>query len=185
MTALDRPDRCELFDELPAGACTHCDGHGYTGRYSSSPEFNEADTCEWCEGTGLALVILVGPPMSPAEFEADSRAYVHDVSRDHPDKPCREHTFTVPFPDRWSTMSEPRIEHVYIVAEVPVGDVPASLILNPGEQAVWVEYAEGGPVELFRYYVDELRFTAAEFIGLTEDEARALHHRRDVEWLRS
>ena len=32
---------------------------------------------------------------------------------------------------------------------------------------------------------DEIQFTPIEFIGLTEDEARDLHRRRDTEWLRS
>lgn len=39
--------------------------------------------------------------------------------------------------------------------------------------------------DLFEFYSDELHFAPAEFIGLTETQARDLHHRRDVEWLRS
>jgi hypothetical protein len=38
---------------------------------------------------------------------------------------------------------------------------------------------------LFRYFPDELRFTASDFVGRTVTEARALRHRRDVDWLKS
>jgi hypothetical protein len=44
---------------------------------------------------------------------------------------------------------------------------------------------DGSVIALFRYYPDEVRFTAADFVGRTVDEARALRHRRDVEWLQS
>jgi hypothetical protein len=40
-------------------------------------------------------------------------------------------------------------------------------------------------VELFRYYTDELSFTADEFTGLTVQEALDLFARRDIEYLRS
>ena len=35
------------------------------------------------------------------------------------------------------------------------------------------------------YYPDEIYFTADEFIGLTETEARDLFHQRDLNYLRS
>lgn len=38
---------------------------------------------------------------------------------------------------------------------------------------------------LFSFYPDELQFREQEFLGLTEDEAHALRHRRDVQYLRS
>ncbi|HWL41797.1 MAG TPA: hypothetical protein VNQ73_02550 [Ilumatobacter sp.] len=44
--------------------------------------------------------------------------------------------------------------------------------------------ADGATADLFTYYSDELHFTEADLIGLTEAEARTLHFRRDVEWLR-
>jgi hypothetical protein len=40
-------------------------------------------------------------------------------------------------------------------------------------------------MKLFRYFPDELRFTASDFVGRTVTEARALRHRRDVDWLKS
>lgn len=45
---------------------------------------------------------------------------------------------------------------------------------------------ENGQVkELFSFYPDELSFTTSEFIGLTEQEARALRLKKDVVYLRS
>ena len=45
---------------------------------------------------------------------------------------------------------------------------------------------ENGQVkELFSFYPDELSFTASEFVGFTEQEARALRFKKDVEYLRS
>ncbi len=39
--------------------------------------------------------------------------------------------------------------------------------------------------ELFKYYDDELSFSAGEFLGLTQEQAHDLFHRRDVAYLRS
>ena len=40
-------------------------------------------------------------------------------------------------------------------------------------------------VDLFRYYPDEVNFTEAEFVGLTVAEARDLHRKKDVAFLKS
>lgn len=45
--------------------------------------------------------------------------------------------------------------------------------------------ADGSQAHLFSWYVDELRFSKDELIGLTVDEARALFHKRDVAYLQS
>ena len=44
---------------------------------------------------------------------------------------------------------------------------------------------DGTTKDLFTYYPDELSFTSRELIGLTEQEARALRHAKDVEYLQS
>ena len=44
---------------------------------------------------------------------------------------------------------------------------------------------DGRRKELFSYYPDELSFTTGELIGLTEQEARALRHAKDLEYLQS
>jgi hypothetical protein len=40
-------------------------------------------------------------------------------------------------------------------------------------------------LEVFRYYPDEISFTEAELVGLTVEQAKALRHRRDVEYLQT
>lgn len=55
----------------------------------------------------------------------------------------------------------------------------------PGPTEVWARTAACEPVLLFRFFPDELQFTTDELVGLTFAEARDLHHRRDVDYLRS
>jgi hypothetical protein len=55
----------------------------------------------------------------------------------------------------------------------------------PGPVDVVATMSDGSTLTLFRYFPDELSFAAADFIGRTVDEVRALHHRRDVNWLES
>jgi hypothetical protein len=57
-------------------------------------------------------------------------------------------------------------------------------MLDPMPEVV-VRVDGGEERTLFSYYPDELSFRAAEFVGLTVDEALALRHRRDVAYLRS
>jgi len=45
--------------------------------------------------------------------------------------------------------------------------------------------SDGGSVELFTYYRDEISFSEQEFAGLTVEQARAKRHQRDVEYLQS
>jgi hypothetical protein len=44
---------------------------------------------------------------------------------------------------------------------------------------------DGSKEELFSYYSDEIQFCETELVGLTSDEARALRHKKDVEYLKS
>mgnify|MGYP007062853233 CR=1 FL=1 len=50
---------------------------------------------------------------------------------------------------------------------------------------VTVTFEDGSKKELFTFYPDELSFSEAEFVGLTETEAYALRHRKDVAYLRA
>ena len=56
---------------------------------------------------------------------------------------------------------------------------------HEGRASVTVDYADGTTGKLFDYYLDELSFTAREFIGLTASQAKAMRHARDVEYLQS
>lgn len=46
-------------------------------------------------------------------------------------------------------------------------------------------FDDGTTKDLFEFYPDEISFTASEFIGLTEAEAHALKHSKDVAFIRS
>ena len=46
-------------------------------------------------------------------------------------------------------------------------------------------FEDGSSKSLFTFYPDEVSFRASEFIGLTEDEARSLFHRKDISFLKS
>lgn len=46
-------------------------------------------------------------------------------------------------------------------------------------------FDDGTEKDVVKYYCDEIDFSESEFIGLTEDEARQLFHRKDVTYLRS
>ena len=46
-------------------------------------------------------------------------------------------------------------------------------------------FEDGSARSLFSFYPDEISFQASEFIGLTEQEAMILRHRRDVVYLQS
>ncbi len=50
---------------------------------------------------------------------------------------------------------------------------------------VHATFEDGSEKKLFSYYPDEISFTESEFIGLTESEAHALRHKKDVAYLRS
>lgn len=40
-------------------------------------------------------------------------------------------------------------------------------------------------VKLFSYFNDEINFAPAELLGLTVEEAHALHHKKDLAYLQS
>jgi hypothetical protein len=46
-------------------------------------------------------------------------------------------------------------------------------------------FEDGTTKPLFSFYPDEITFQAPEFTGLTEAEANALRHRKDVAFLKS
>ena len=50
---------------------------------------------------------------------------------------------------------------------------------------VSVTYEDGTTEDLFTFYPDELSFSPDEFKGLTREEAYAIHHKKDVSYLRA
>jgi len=59
----------------------------------------------------------------------------------------------------------------------------ASVTIGPPK--VTATFEDGSTKELFDYFPDEISFTEAELVGLTEQEARDLFHQKDVAYLRS
>jgi hypothetical protein len=50
---------------------------------------------------------------------------------------------------------------------------------------VTAHYEDGSEEMLFQYYPDEIRFTPSEFVGLTREEAFALRHQKDTNYLQN
>jgi hypothetical protein len=63
-----------------------------------------------------------------------------------------------------------------------VGPMPTGL--SDPTPTVTVTFEGGEVKELFSFDPTEINFQESEFIGLTENEARALRHKKDVAYLR-
>jgi len=50
---------------------------------------------------------------------------------------------------------------------------------------VTATFEDGTPKELFSFFPDEISFSPSEFVGLTEEEAHQLRHKKDVAYLQS
>ena len=57
-------------------------------------------------------------------------------------------------------------------------------VFDPMPEVV-ATFEDGTTKTLFAFYPDEIKFRASEFAGLTEEEAKALRHRKDVAFLKS
>jgi hypothetical protein len=57
--------------------------------------------------------------------------------------------------------------------------------MDPMPKVMVVMDGETTEKELFQFYPDEIDFNSNEFIGLTEDEARALKGKKDKHFLQS
>lgn len=73
------------------------------------------------------------------------------------------------------------------ILSVTIGPMPKSLPLGLFDPlpSVTATFADGTVKRLFEFYPCELGFTAEEFVGLTEAEARILRHKKDVAYLRT
>ena len=63
--------------------------------------------------------------------------------------------------------------------------VNCEILLGRYTNDIRVTFEDGEVKVLFSYYNDELSFCEVEFLGLTEEEAHDLFHRKDIEYLRS
>ncbi|HIB21735.1 MAG TPA: hypothetical protein EYO32_09545 [Rhodospirillales bacterium] len=71
------------------------------------------------------------------------------------------------------------------IVSCEIGPYPKSIMDYFGRTKVTVTLDDGERKDLFSFYPDEISFSTGEFIGLTEQEAHSLHHKKDVAYLRS
>jgi hypothetical protein len=69
------------------------------------------------------------------------------------------------------------------IVSASIGPYPKSMF-DP-MPTVSATFEDGTMQKLFSFYPDEISFSPEEFIGLTEREAVALFHRKDVSYLQS
>jgi hypothetical protein len=73
------------------------------------------------------------------------------------------------------------------IVSAEVGPMPRPMpegMFDPMPE-VGVVYDDGSTEKLFVFYPDEIMFDAAEFIGLTREQAEDLRHKKDAAYLRS
>jgi hypothetical protein len=78
-------------------------------------------------------------------------------------------------------MAAPRIVQVEI-SSIPR---PKPRGLFDPMPVVTVTFDDGSQKELFSFYPDEIRFDEGDLVGMTEAEARALRHQKDVAYLKT
>lgn len=73
------------------------------------------------------------------------------------------------------------------ITSVEIGPMPRPMPEGMFDDmpAVTATFDDGSTKKLFKFYPDEISFTASEFVGLTEQEARDLKQRKDKTFLRS
>ena len=69
------------------------------------------------------------------------------------------------------------------ITSVVIGPMPKGLC-DPMPK-VTATFEDGETKELFEFYPDEISFTETEFIGLSEQEAYDLRHKKDVAYIQS
>jgi hypothetical protein len=67
----------------------------------------------------------------------------------------------------------------------PVVEEVVEVVHPLGQSAVRVRWSDGTEGVALRYYRDEILISEGDLVGKTQDEIRALHFRRDREWLQS
>lgn len=71
---------------------------------------------------------------------------------------------------------EPVIERVVSIDQPPPGTAS-------GDRRVVVRWSDGREAPALNYFSDKILISEGDLIGLTEAQVRALHFRRDREWL--
>ena len=69
------------------------------------------------------------------------------------------------------------------IVSARITDMPKRM-LDPMPEVI-VALENGEEKSLFSYYPDEIQFSSAEFVGLTEAAGRNLKRKKDIAYLRS
>ncbi len=74
-----------------------------------------------------------------------------------------------------------------IIKSVVIGPYPRPMPAGMFDAMpkVTATFEAGSIKELFSFYPDEINFGESEFVGLTEEQALALRHRKDRDFLQS
>ena len=75
------------------------------------------------------------------------------------------------------TASAPTVQEVIRFEQLPIGSMASRRVL--------VRWSDGSEGEALRWYGDEVQITEGDVLGKTAEQLRALHFRRDRDWLRS
>ena len=73
--------------------------------------------------------------------------------------------------------SAPTVQEVIRFEQLPIGSMASRRVL--------VRWTDGSEGEALRWYADEVQITEGDVLGKTAEQLRALHFRRDRDWLRS
>jgi hypothetical protein len=69
------------------------------------------------------------------------------------------------------------------ITHAEITPLPKSF-LDPMPEVI-ATFEDGHRKSLFWFYPDEISFSPSEFIGLTEEDARSLYHKKDIAYLQS
>jgi hypothetical protein len=69
------------------------------------------------------------------------------------------------------------VEEVLRFEELPPG--------SQGSRRAVVRWSDGTEGKAIRFWADEVRFSEGDVLGQTREQLRALHFRRDRDWLQS
>lgn len=75
------------------------------------------------------------------------------------------------------TRPTPTVANVVRFENLPVG--------SSGSRRAIVRWSDGTEGEALRWYADEILVCEGDLIGKTREQLRALHFRRDRDWLQS
>jgi hypothetical protein len=71
----------------------------------------------------------------------------------------------------------PIVDEVLRFEDLPLGSLASRRAI--------VRWSDGTEGEAIRYYADEVLVCEGDLVGRSQDEIRALHFRRDRDWLQS